>query len=143
MRLGFDDRILSNKHFQPIALNDNTVGFNLGVYLNYYRGVAISCIDKLELSVNGKSVPEHFICVVINEKKFTVAQLKDLYSEFWGIRNKIDLEVYNGGLPPGEHDIELTLELRNPYMRFAPRVYGMFDSSAHKTMTLAQEVKTL
>lgn len=143
MRLGFDERVLSDADFKNIRLNDTPVGFNLGVYLNYYRGVAFSCIDRLELKIDGETIPEHLLALVINEKKFTVAQLKTLHAEFWGIRKRLDIEVYNGGLAAGEHEVELTLELRNPYMRFAPRVYGMFDSSAHKTMQLNAEEKVL
>jgi hypothetical protein len=113
------------------------------VYLNYYRGLPVSCIERLEVKLDGEAVPSHLICAVVNEKKFAVEQLKDLHAEFWGIRKSIDLEIYNGGLEPGEHEVDLTLHLRNPYMRFAPRVYGAIDSSASRKMALSMEVIVL
>lgn len=143
MKLGFDDRVLSETHFRNITLNGKVVGFNLGVYLNYYRGLQVSCIENLEVKVDRQAAPAHLICVVVNEKKFDIGQLKGLHAEFWGIRNRIDLEIYNGGLEPGEHEIGLTLHLRNPYMRFAPRVYGMIDGSASKRMALGKEAIAL
>ena len=143
IKLGFDDRVLSERHFRPIVLNERVVGFNLGVYLNYYRGLHLSCIEQLELKIDGESVPPHLICIVANEKKFAIEQLASLHAEFWGIRKRIDLEVYNGGLAPGEHAVALTLHLRNPYMRFAPRVYGMVDGSASKNMVLGKEAVAL
>jgi hypothetical protein len=72
----------------------------------------------------------------INGKKFSISQLKDLYAEFWGLRDTVNLEIYNNGLLEGEHDVELTLHFRSPYMKFAPRFYGTIDSSSRKRMTL-------
>ena len=143
MKLGFEERVLSDRHFRPITLNGRVIGFNLGLYLNYYRGLPVSCVENLELKVDGEAVPPHLLCAVINEKKFAIEQLSGLHAEFWGIRKRIDLEVYNGGLEPGEHEVELTLHLRNPYMRFAPRVYGMIDGSASKRMVLGEEAMAL
>lgn len=143
MKLGFEDRVLSQEHFRNIVLNEKQVGCSIGVYLNYYRGLPVSCIEKLELTIDGEIVPEQLICVAIRDKKFSVSQLKYLFSEFWGTRTRIDLEVYNGGLAHGRHDVGLTLELRSPYMRFAPRIYGALDSSSTKTMTLNEEPVTL
>jgi len=143
MKLGFEDRVLSKTHFRNITLNGKVVGFNLGVFLNYYRGLPVSSIENLEVKVHGEAVPPHQVCAVVNEKKFSVEQLSGLHAEFWGIRKKIDLEIYNGGLASGEHEVELVLHLRNPYMRFAPRIYGMIDGSARKRMTLGKEAKAL
>jgi len=143
MKLGFEERVLSNTDFRNIRLNGRVVGFNLGVFLNYYRGLPVSSIENLEVKVDDEAVPQHLVCAVVNEKKFSVEQLPSLHAEFWGIRKKVDLEIYNGGLESGEHEVELTLHLRNPYMRFAPRVYGMIDGSASKRMTLAEEASVL
>jgi hypothetical protein len=130
IKLGFDNRVLCEKSFKNILLNDVAQGFNLGVNLNYYRGLHVSCIEELELKIDGEVIPEHLILFCINGKKFSINQLKDLYAEFWG------LKVYNGGLQEGEHDVDLTLHIRSPYMQFAPRIYGQIDSSASKRMTL-------
>ena len=136
IKLGFEDNVLCEQSFRNIILNRVPVGFQLGINLNYYRGLHVSCIEKLEVKVDGEKIPEHLICFCINGKKFTLSQLKDLYAEFWGIKNTARLEIYNSGLSAGEHDVELTLELRSPYMRFAPRIYGAIDGSARKRMTL-------
>lgn len=136
LKLGFDDRVLSEKTFKNIYINNNPVGFNLGIKLNYYRGQHVSTIERLELSVDGQAIPQHLILFCIHDKKYTIAQLKDLFGEFWPLRTTVNLEVYNGGLSAGEHDVDLALELRIPYMKFAPRTYGSLDSSARKKMVL-------
>lgn len=136
LKLGFDDRVLRRESFRNIYLNGNKVGFNLGIRLNYYRGQHVSTIEHLALNVDGQAIPPHLMLFVINGKKFTPSQLPDLYAEFWSLRTTAYLEVYNGGLSEGEHDIELTLHLRIPYMKFAPRTYGSLDSSARQKMVL-------
>ena len=136
LKLGFDERVLPKKDFKNITLNGNKVGFTLGVRLNYYRGQHVSTIETLQLTVNGGIIPNYLILFCINGKKFPLSQLPDLYAEFWSLRTTAHLEVYNGGLPEGEHDIELTLHLRIPYMKFAPRTYGSLDSSIQQKMSL-------
>lgn len=136
LKLSFDDRVLPQKDFKNLYLNGNKIGFNLGVRLNYYRGQHVSTVENLGLKINGEPISDHLILFCINGKKFTLSQLPDLYAEFWSLRTTAHLEVYNGGLPEGEHDIELTLHLRIPYMKFAPRVYGSLDSSVHQKLFL-------
>jgi Domain of unknown function (DUF6379) len=136
IKLGFENKVLCEKKFRNILLNGIQVGFNLGINLNYYRGLHVSCIEKLEVKIDDEVIPEHLILFCINGKKFSISQLKDLYAEFWGIRDTVNLEIYNNGLSEGEHDVELTLHFRSPYMKFAPRFYGTIDSSSRKRMIL-------
>lgn len=136
LKLGFDKRVLRQESFKNLYLNDNKVGFNLGIRLNYYRGQHLSTIERLEVKVDGELIPQDLILFCINDKKFTIPQLKDLFAEFWAFRKTANLEIYNGGLSEGEHDIELILELRIPYMKFAPRTYGSLNSTVHQTMVL-------
>ncbi len=136
LKLGFDKRVLRQESFKNLYLNDNKVGFNLGIRLNYYRGQHLSTIERLEVKVDGELIPQNLILFCINDKKFTIPQLKDLFAEFWAFRKTANLEIYNGGLSEGEHDIELILELRIPYMKFAPRTYGSLNSTVHQTMVL-------
>ena len=59
----------------------------------------------------------HDIIFGINGKEFSVYQLPHLVSEFWTILTPANIKVRKpGGLPDGEHEIELTLMLRSPYM---------------------------
>ncbi len=137
LKLGFDNRVLRQESFKNIYINGNKVGFNLGIKLNYYRGQHVSTIERLEVKIDEQPIPEHLILFCIHDKKFSLSQLKELFAEFWPLRTTVNLEIYNGGLPEGEHEVELTLELRIPYMKFAPRTYGSLDSSARKRMVLS------
>jgi hypothetical protein len=136
MKLSYESLVLNEKTFRNMAINGKTTGFTLDLRLNYYRGLHVSCVELLELYIDGKQVPENLMCFIINEKKFQIDKLKHLFAEFWGLRTLARLEVYNGGLSPGEHEVKLVLHLRNPYMRFGPGVFGAIDGSCRKTMKL-------
>ena len=138
MKLGFEERVLREDGFYNMLLDGKLQGFNLDLRINYYRGLPLSSVQKLELTVDGKKIPQGLIVVEVNGKMFTVEELPDLYAEYWGIKTPAHLHVYNGGLAEGEHEVSVHLELKSCYMAFAPGVYGMIDGSASKRMTLGE-----
>ena len=140
MRLGYDAYTLDEENFYNLTADGTPagkpIGWNVDVRLNYYRGMPLSSVEALELSVDGRRVPEEKLRFRIHGKAFAVADLKELWAENWALREAAHLEAFDGGLSPGEHTVELTLHVRNVYMRFAPRVYGKVDAGAVKTMAL-------
>jgi hypothetical protein len=139
MKMPYENLVLNEESFKPLVINGKTVGFSLDLRINYYRGLHVSCIELLELYIDGKQIPENLICFIINGKKFQLNKLNHLFAEFWGLRTKARLEIYNGGLDPGEHEAGLILHLRSPYMRFEPGVFGAIDGSCTKKMILTAQ----
>lgn len=139
MKLPHEDRVLRPGALRELTLNDQTVGFTLEVGMNYYRGLPLSAVEELELTVDGEVVPPEQVLVEFNEKLFMPHQLALAWTEFWGIKRYLSVRVYNGGLADGEHEVAVRLILRNVYMQFGPGAYGMVDSSATRTLTLQKE----
>lgn len=138
MKLGFENLVLDENNFYNVKIGGNTVGFNLGLRINYYRSLPLSCLEKLEVTVDGQLIPQHLMLLFINGKKFSMQQVPQLFAECWGIRETAELVIYNSGLPGGEHQVDVEMIFRCPYMQFAPRVYGKIDSSASKKMVLQE-----
>lgn len=116
LRMSFVDVICDNS-LKNVYVNGNVVGYEFDVRLAYYRGLYLSCIDVLEVFIDGEKVLEDTIRFGINEKQFAVCQLKHCYTEFWGLLDPANITVLQpGGLAPGEHKVELKLILRIPYM---------------------------
>ena len=59
-----------------------------------------------------------------------------MYREYWGSKTPAQLLIYNYGLEPGEHDVNVTLEFKSPYMDFGPGEYGVIDGSAEELLQL-------
>ena len=93
------------------------MGYEFQIQMDYYRGHYLSTIDELSVKVDGKEVPEESILFCVNGKEFGIIQLKDAYTEFWEINKTATLEVYLPvGLEDGEHEIDLHMISRSPYM---------------------------
>ncbi len=138
MKLGFEDRVIREDGFYNILLNGRQVGFNLDLRINYYRGLPLSSVQKVEVEIDGEKIPEYLMLFEVNGKCFAPNQLSGLYSEYWGIKTPAHLRVFNYGLAAGEHDVSVRIEYKSPYMAFAPGVYGMIDGSASKRMKIGE-----
>lgn len=139
MKLPHEDKVLRADALRELTLNQEVVGFTLDIGLNYYRGLPLSAVEKLEIDVDGVPVPAHLQLIEFNEMLFQPEQLALAWTQFWGIKRDLHVKVFNGGLAQGEHVVTVRLELRNVYMKFAPGAYGMVDGSATRTLTLAKE----
>jgi hypothetical protein len=135
MRMTFVDVICDNS-LKNLYAKGEKIGFFFDVRLGYYRGHWLSCIDRLEIKVDGETVALEKTRFGINGKEFSVAQLQSCYSEFWQLLDPARITVFHeGGLSDGEHDIELALFLRVPYLPIGPgRAYMPLDSSGEKTL---------
>jgi hypothetical protein len=138
MKLPYEDRVLRPDALHPLRLSSGIVGFTLDVRLNYYRGLPLSAVENLELSVDGVRVPDHLVLAGLREKIFPLGQVRLAFTEHWPVKGVLRLNVYNGGLEPGRHQVNLTLHLRNVYMQFAPGVWGMIDGSASRELVLQE-----
>jgi len=138
MKLPYEDRVLRPDALRPLWLSSGIVGFTLDVRLNYYRGLPLSAVEALQLSVDGVRVPAHLVLVGLREKIFPLSQVRLVFTEHWPVKGTLRLSVYNGGLDPGLHQVDLTLHLRNVSMQFAPGVWGMIDGSASRELVLQE-----
>lgn len=141
MKLVHEDKVLRPNALRAFTLNDEVVGFTLDIGLNYYRGLPLSAIEKLEVTVDGKQIAPELMLFEFNEKLFQLDHLPLAFTEFWSVKKDLRLTVYNGGLSEGEHEVELRLDLRNVSMQFGPGAYGMIDGSATRTLVLQKEEK--
>jgi hypothetical protein len=97
-------------------------GFEIGVRLNWYRSLPVSCIENLKLSVDGQPVPSEQITFGINGHAFRLDELNDLVEEFWFVQDSARLHVHQSGkIASGEsHAVEAEIALRFPYIAIGP-----------------------
>lgn len=140
LKIQFSD-ILQNNSLRNFYINGKLSGYEFDVRLGYYRGLYLSCVEKFELKVDGKTVEESNITFGLNGKEFAISELKYLISEFWTITAPAKIKVYlKEGLSAGEHEIDLVLMMRSPYLpapgAVEPHTYVPIDSCDKKTLTL-------
>ncbi len=100
-------------------------GFRVAVRLNWYRTLPISCIERLELSIDGAAVPARRMTLRLPGGEYSVDGLAAHDDNWWFVLDEAELVVDQpGGLSPGEHDARLVLGTRIPY--FGPDPAGGF-----------------
>jgi len=129
--------------FGNIVVNGNAIGYTIRIRHNRYRSAILSCIEEFQLKVDGQVVDPLNITFCLNNKHFMISQLKDQYTEYWNILDKAELLVLkSGGLARGEHQIDLRLMIRIPYISSPwtygakPHVYNIHDNSWFRKLTL-------
>ncbi|MHC5229719.1 C-glycoside deglycosidase beta subunit domain-containing protein [Enterococcus sp. LJL99] len=134
MRMKFNNEIIKKKSFRAIYINGKNNGFSFDTQLAYYRGHYLSDIDVIEVYVDGEKIAEEAVTFELNEKEMPLYKLKYAVTEFWSQVNKATIHVlYPNGLS-GEHEIELKLVLRIPYMQIGPDHQFMPLDSGEKVM---------
>jgi len=104
------------------SLRASATGFEVQVLLNWYRSLPLSCVQTLELTVDGQPVPRAQIRFLINGRERSLDELNDLVDEDWYVQDKATLRVQRSlAVKPGEsHDVALKLGSRIPYIVTGP-----------------------
>lgn len=120
MRMQFNEQIIKTESFENLYINGKKQGFSFDIQLAYYRGHYLSDIDLLEVLIDGEKIPAEAVTFEMKGKELSLYKLKYAVTEFWSQVEPAKLHVLKPGGLAGEHDIELKLVLRIPYMQIGP-----------------------
>lgn len=140
MRMQLNKEIIKKDSFRNLYINSAKNGFEFQVQLAYYRGHYLSDIDLLEVWVDGEKMPQEAVTFDVNGKEMPVYKLSWAVTEFWSQVVPAKIRVLKkGGLEPGDHQLELKLMLRVPYMQIGPQHNFMpLDSGETVTVHLGE-----
>lgn len=144
MRVNFVD-VVCDDSLRHTYVNGKKNGYAFDIRLSYYRGHYLSDIDEFEVTVDGETVPSYEVTFSINEKEFPVSQLSELYTEFWTLLEPAVIRVHHpGGLSAGEHQIDVKLFLRVPYLPLpggkTDHDYMPLDSCGSKVLIMKDDI---
>lgn len=121
MRMQFNEEIIKKDSFKDLFINGKNNGFEFDVQLAYYRGHYLSDIEVLEVYIDGEKMPDEAVTFEINGKEMPIYKLKYAVTEFWSQVSLAKIRVIKkDGVTAGEHELELKLMLRIPYMELGP-----------------------
>jgi hypothetical protein len=139
MKLPYEEQVLRPDALREVLLADGTKGFTLDLGLNYYRGQPLSAVEKLELSIDGEAVDTSGMICELGDKLLPPSQIPLAITEFWSLKKRLRLHLYEHPLSPGVHQVDVVLHVRNVSMWFG-NGWGMIDGSASRELEL-QEAK--
>lgn len=132
------DNVIVQDSLEGLAINGKRIGYQFRMQLDYYRGHFLSVIDVFEVTVDGKKIPDEHIKFCINGKEFSPVEFDKCYSEFWYVREDAVVKVLEpGGLEQGEHQVDVTMYYRSPYMPIGDNhEYMWIDNCGSRKMSI-------
>lgn len=137
----FMDRLIKRDSLRNFGYNGTICGYEFEVTSNDYRGTYLSCVEDISFTIDGKSIPKEKVVFFLNNKRFLLKHLKELYAEFWFTIDYATIRIYqDNGLSSGEHTISYHLVTRIPYSGYFGS-YRNGDTTVSKTFTLQEGKK--
>jgi hypothetical protein len=115
----FDKYIIDPASVQNIGPADAPTGFSFITKLGYYRGLGLSMIEDLVVSIDGNALPRAAILFDEGPGELSLDAMETAYDRRWPFGAPATISVaLPGGFPTGEHRLALQQKLRISYMPF-------------------------
>lgn len=113
----YDNYMIVGEEFKNVTQQGEITGFQLGMRLCYYRGIVLSLIGDISLTVDGETFASDALTVTVGGKSFPVTELENEPVSKWEFGEVGILTVRKaGGLTPGEHTVNLREHLKISYV---------------------------
>ncbi len=116
-----DNKMICTDVFENVVEKGETVGFAFLGRLPYYRGLGLSMIEDIAVSVDGEAIPRKDVRFSVRGKTYTLDQMETVYDDRWNFGEKAKIiGLKAGGLKAGKHKIEFAVRMRVSYLPFVP-----------------------
>lgn len=117
----FDNKMICTEGFENVRDGNDIVGFAILARLAYYRGLGLSMIEDIAITVDGEAIARSNIRFSVRGRTWTLDEMETEYGDRWNFGEKARLVALKpGGLEAGSHRIELVERLRISYLPFTP-----------------------
>ena len=104
---------------ENVVEDGKIVGVRFGARLPYYRGIALSLLDDISLTVDGTEIPRDDLRLTLHGNTYSLAELETEADDRWNMGEVAHIQFPSEkGLSPGEHTLGLMMNLRIAYMPF-------------------------
>jgi hypothetical protein len=92
-------------------------GFAFDVRLPWYRALPISCVEGLEVALDGRKVATEDLTLEFNGTSYKLADLPPLHDDWWYVADGAPVTApLPESLGAGEHELDVTIHVRIPYI---------------------------
>lgn len=114
----YDQYLLPENHYENIIICGKPIGFCFHIRIPNFRGNYLSCIEELYFCLDGKELDQDCIQLLLNNKRFSIRELPQLYKEYWDVNDYARIEVAAEGGLIGEHELAACMKLRYGYSAY-------------------------
>ncbi len=115
----FDKYLIVDGSLRNVGPDHAPDGFAFEAKLGYYRGLGLSMVEALDVTIDGEPVPRDAVRFDEGNGPLTLDEMETAFDRRWPFGASATITVeHRGGLAPGEHRLELSQRLRISYMPF-------------------------
>ena len=113
-------------------------GLGIALTVPWYRSLWLSSVSDIAVSVAGHEIPKERLRVELGERSFAVDELQEQWDVLWFIQDRLVVVVPLDEPPAAgaQVDIEVTVDLRLPYMQIAPTKYVTNHASNRRSLAV-------
>lgn len=116
-----DQHMLCDDGFENVVQDGQTTGFALLARLPYYRGLGLSMVEDIAITVDGQTVPREAVRLALRGRSWSLDEMETCYDEKWNFGEKARVIITRpGGLAAGAHQVDLAIRYRVSYLPFVP-----------------------
>jgi hypothetical protein len=113
--------MMDNKMIVEDSLETSDKGFAFYGRLPYYRGLGLSMVEDIQITVDGAVIPRADVRFHVRGKTYSLDEMETVYDDRWNFGEKAKIIAMKpGGLPAGDHRIEFAVRMRVSYLPFVP-----------------------
>ncbi|GEM_PF-5988317 len=99
------------------SVHEGQLGYLLRIRLPSYRSLPLSCIERIEVKIDGRGVDPEGMRLFLGGHSHRLDELASLSKIFWWILDHADLFVpWAEPLEQGEHEVAAVMVTVEPYM---------------------------
>jgi hypothetical protein len=135
----FNKYLILTREFGNVSRNGEITGFQLKVRIPYYRGVRLSLVDTVQLTVDGEAFGRDKMTFSVGGKTYSFDEMEKVTDTEWFFGDPATLTVNKpGGLTSGMHTVQLGIVIRKSYWPKSDpeNLYGFLNGTGALNMTL-------
>lgn len=101
-----------------IWVHGQAIGYRFQIRMPNFRGNYLSCIEQLQFTLDGAPIDANSVELLLNDKRFRLDELADLYKEYWNVSDCAVIEVVKEGGLTGRHRVGALMKLRYGYSAY-------------------------
>jgi hypothetical protein len=109
--------VLTEQVIADDSLRGDGEGFVFDLRIPWYRALPLSSLEDLEVRIDGEALPSEQLQLSLGGRTYALADLPPLYDEWWYVADAAEVRAPKpGGLRAGDHELDVTIALRIPYI---------------------------
>jgi hypothetical protein len=118
------------------SLSIRPEGLAIAIQLPWYRSLWLSSVSDITVTVDGRNIPTDALTVELAGRTYRVAELPDRWDVLWFIQDRLVVvaPLDRRPVPDQPVDLEVTIDIRLPYMQIAPMRYVGNHVTVHRQL---------